>query len=105
PLDGEALDLAQLRQVLGELRRPPRPVVPEDLLGPVALVLRDGRRLRGNRRIRLPLLLRLLQPLAQGRIALRMRPEAVPATLRSIQLDAQVVDRRQVAEAGAHVDV
>ena len=43
--------------------------------------------------------------LAQGAVALRLAPEAIPAPLRLVQRDAGVVELADVAEAGADVDV
>ena len=91
---------AQLAQVLLQLRRLPGPVVPPGLLGLVPLQL--FHRLRGRRHAG-PGLARLL-PLAQRRVALG-RPEAVPPPLRAVQLQGDVMDRRQIAQAGAHVDM
>ena len=42
---------------------------------------------------------------AQGAVALRVGPEAVPAPLRAVERERGVVERADVAEAGADVDV
>ena len=117
-LDLQALDLPLLRQVLPEAVGALGPEVPPRLLVGLAVdLLRravgggvgvQGQGAGRGAQLRLPLLLALVGQrlvLGPGAVALRARPEAVPAPLRAVQGHALLVDRRQAPEAGADVDV
>ena len=106
--DAGLLDRRQRGEVLRQLRR---------LVGPVALPGVDGRFARvgigmggGGRGRRLRDAIDRVaavggEVLAKRAVALRLAPEAIPAPLRVVQLDAGVVELADVTEAGADVDV
>ncbi len=81
----------------------PGPIVPPLLFHFFAIFIGEARRI--DRRLRTGRRPAAGEEAAQRLVALRRSPEAVPAALRSMQLQRDLLDRPQRAQAGADIDV